>query len=92
VGAADALPATPYAELAWSHALGDVNNKTRNRFTGTNTRYAIRGTGTDKNTALVGIGVQAQLGMNAVLMLGYQGEFGDKRKHHGANLQVRVGF
>jgi len=89
---ATAWPVGVYGDLAWSHALGDTNNKTRNRFVGTDNRFAVRGTGVAQNTALIGAGVQARLGVNATWTLGYQGEFGQKQKNHAASLQVKARF
>jgi len=87
-----AWPVVAYGDLGWLHTFGDVNFKTRHRFAGTDKRFPIRGTGMAKNTALAGAGVQAQLGDNAVLTLGYQGEFSKQRTYHAATLQVRVRF
>jgi len=79
------------ADLGWVHSLGDVDGKAENRFAAGN-RFAVRGVGVDKNMALVGLGVQAQLAPNTALSLGYQGQLGSRTKDHSAQLQVRMRF
>jgi len=80
------------ADLGWAHAFGDVDGKTSNRFAGRGARFEISGTGVDKNQALIGAGVQAQLTPNASLHAGYQGQFGSNTNSHTGQVQVRVRF
>jgi len=80
------------ADLGWAHAFGDTDGKTSNRFAGRGARFEIAGTGVDKNQALIGAGVQAQLTPNASIHAGYQGQFGSKVSSHTGRVQLRVRF
>jgi len=87
-----ATPVTLTADLGWARNFGDVQGKTRNRFAGTNARFAIKGTAMAKNTVQIGAGVQANVTRNATVALDYQGQLGARYKSHAASLQLRVKF
>jgi len=87
-----AAPVALTADLAWVRAFGDTDSNTSNRFSGAGERFSAEGVSSSKNTALVGAGVQANLGPNAALSLGYQGQFGSRTRSHSAGVQVRVKF
>jgi len=85
-------PVVLTADLGWTHAFGDTEGKTENRFAGTNARFNPRGVGVGKNMATVGLGLQAQISENASLSASYQGQFGSGHKNHAAQVQGRVRF
>jgi len=85
-------PVALTADLAWARAFGDTDSHTSNRFAGQGERFTAEGVEVGKNTALVGAGVQANLGPNAALSLGYQGQFGSRTRNHSAGVQIRVKF
>jgi len=87
-----AAPVALTAHLGWAHAFGDTKAKTSNRFGTAGSRFAIEGNRMDKDRALVGVGIEAQLAPNATLAVGYDGQFGSKTKDHAGNVQVRVKF
>jgi len=87
-----ATPVTVSADIGWVRAFGDIEGKSKNRFAGTNAPFAANGVALDKNTALVGAGVEAQLAKNTALALDYQGQFGSKYASHAGNLQLRWKF
>jgi len=87
-----AKPVAVTADLGWSHAFGDTDGTTSNRFAGAGNRFSVQGTAVGKNTAQIGAGVQAQLSPNAALSVGYQGQFGSKVSSHSAGVQVKVRF
>jgi len=85
-------PIQVMADLGWARIFGDTNAATSNRFAGCGKRFAIRGVGVDKNAALVGLGLQAQITPNASLSVGYQGEFGSNVRSHTGQVQFRMRF
>jgi len=87
-----AAPVALTANLGWAHAFGDTNGKTQNRFGAAGNRFSVQGVRMDKNRALVGVGVEAQLAPNATLAVGYDGQFGSNTKDHSGSVQVRVRF
>jgi len=83
---------TPYANLGWAHAFGDTDGKTTNRFGAAGNRFSVQGVRMDKNRALVGVGIEANVARNATLAVGYDGQFGSNTKDHAGSVQVRVRF
>lgn len=79
-------PISLYSDLGWQHAYGDINGKNHHRFLGAGNSFTIKGVGVDKNSAIVGAGIMADITKNASIRLGYQGLFSDNLKDHSANL------
>jgi len=80
------------ANLGWAHAFGDTDGKTTNRFGAAGNRFSVQGVRMDKNRALVGVGIEANVAPNATLAVGYDGQFGSNTKDHSGSVQVRVRF
>jgi len=53
---------------------------------------SMKGQAINKDRALVGVGVEAQVAKNATLAIAYDGQFGAKYKDHTGSLQVKVRF
>jgi len=87
-----AAPVALTANLGWAHAFGDTDGKTTNRFGPAGNRFSVQGVRMDKNRALVGVGIEANVARNATLAVGYDGQFGSNTKDHAGSVQVRVRF
>jgi len=82
------------ANLGWAHAFGDTDGRTGHRFAnvGGTPAFAAQGARLDKNRALIGLGLQAQVAPNTTVSLGYDGQFGQHLRDHAASLQVKRRF
>jgi len=86
---------TPVAvnlNLGWAHAFGDTDSKTTNRFGDTGNSFSVQGSKVDKNRAVVGAGLEAQISPNASFGFGYDGQFGSDYKNHTGTLEFKVRF
>jgi len=80
--------------LGWAHAFGDTHGKTTHRFAnmGATGSFVAQGMRLDKNRALVGLGLQAQIAPNTTVSVGYDGQFGRHLRDHAGSVQVQRRF
>jgi outer membrane autotransporter protein len=76
---------------ALRHAFGDRVPTIDLGFTGARS-FGIAGTPIDKDSLAVNLGVEADLGRNATLGIGYAGDYGDQATDHGARAQLSWKF
>jgi len=80
--------------LGWAHAFGDTDGKTTHRFAnvGATGSFVAQGMRLDKNRALIGLGLQAQIAPNTTVSVGYDGQFGRHLRDHAGSVQVQRRF
>jgi len=78
------------ARLAWEHEFQDRSAKLDARFVGaTGSDFVAKGVDVDRDSALVGLGMRAQVDRNATLMAQYAGRFNNDVQAHQFSAAVR---
>lgn len=76
-----------YANVGWQHSFGSQTPSSKLNFVAGQS-YQVKGVQTNRDSALIGVGVNLALKPNMRLSVGYDGQFGNQSKDHG----VKVGF
>lgn len=77
-----------HATLGWRRGLGNMDTTRTMAFSSVGSEFTIAGVPLARNTALLGFQAQTQLGRNAQLELGYNGEFGGRSSAHAVNAKL----
>jgi outer membrane autotransporter protein len=78
------------ARLAWEHEFKDRSARLDARFSGASgSNFEARGVEIDRDSALVGLGMRAQVDRNATLMASYAGRFNADIQAHQFSAAVR---
>jgi outer membrane autotransporter protein len=67
------LALTPRASFAWQHAFGGLRPQQTVTFEDTHQSFLVFGTSIDADMANVDVGLDAKIGDNAKLAIGYEG-------------------
>ncbi|WP_428031108.1 autotransporter domain-containing protein [Ancylobacter sp.] len=66
---------TPHTSLAWRHAYGDITPELGMAFASTGTAFTVAGAPIAEDSFLLGVGIDVAVGQNALLTIGYEGQF-----------------
>jgi len=86
-----AAPVALTAHLGWAHAFGNAAKMSGN-FAGSADNFALKAARTDKDHALIGVGVEAHLTPRATLAVSYDGQIGSHDKNHAGSVQFKLRF
>ncbi len=85
------VPLALQGKLAWQHAFDDLDPERRMSFAAGNP-FTVQGTPLAQDTALVRLGISAQVATSTTVDLGYSGQFGDGYKDNGVRLGLNISF
>ncbi|MGH8486728.1 MAG: autotransporter outer membrane beta-barrel domain-containing protein, partial [Pseudomonas sp.] len=85
------VPLALQGTLGWQHAFDDLDPERQLSFAGGDA-FTVKGTPLAQDTALVQLGVTAQVASGTTVELGYSGQFGDGYKDNGVRLGLNVSF
>lgn len=84
---------TLHGGLGWRHAFGDRQPGAKLSFIqGGGDSFAVVGAPIAKNSAVFDLGVEAQVGRNTSIGLGYEGQSGSGFTEHAGNLYLKTRF
>ena len=76
------MPLTVHGLLGWRHAHGEVNPSAQFAFSGGPSAFTIAGAAIDRDSLVVGAGLDWQIDSNATLGVSYSGQFGERSQDH----------
>lgn len=85
------MKATARGMIGWRHAFGNTAPTSSFAFAGGNS-FVVSGAPIARNTAVVEMGLDMEIGTNATLGLSYDGQFGSGTTSHSANARLGVSF
>jgi outer membrane autotransporter protein len=83
---------TPRFSASWKHLYGDVSTETRQRLITGGRNYTVSGAPLDRDSLMVGAGLELGLSAQHTLGVGINGEMGTDSRNHGATAQWRMTF
>ena len=75
-------PLTVHGLLGWRHAHGEVDPSAQLAFSGGPSAFTIAGAAIDRDSLVVGAGLDWQIDSNATLGVSYSGQFGERSQDH----------
>lgn len=85
------VPLALQGTLGWQHAFDDLDAQRQLSFAGSQA-FTVKGTPLAQDTAVVQLGVTAQVASGTTVDVGYSGQFGDGYKDNGVRLGLNVSF
>ncbi|MCL7999206.1 autotransporter domain-containing protein [Brucella sp. 21LCYQ03] len=86
------ITSTARIDLGWRHAFGDNTPTSTASFAAGSSLFTATGNAIGKDTALIEAGFDFELGKQATIGVGYQGQFGSGLTQNGLNADLRVKF
>lgn len=84
---------SPFVRAGWQHEFLDTYGAVDARLaSGAGTLFSVKGTEYDRDSAILGAGVQARLSATLDVSLSYSGELNTDYQSHSVNGQVRLKF
>jgi outer membrane autotransporter protein len=79
--------------LAWRHAFDDIDPSAQLAFASTPAAdFVVAGAPLDRDTYALNVSVGARLNRDAMVTLGYDGEYGESSRHEQLSARLNIRF
>ncbi|PPK36668.1 autotransporter outer membrane beta-barrel domain-containing protein [Pseudomonas laurylsulfatiphila] len=86
------ISVTPRGSLGWRHTYGDVENETRQAFVLGGSGFNVQGSALDRDSLMVGAGLDVGISARHTLSIGYNAEVGSNSRNQALTGQWQMSF
>lgn len=86
------ISVTPRGSLGWRHTYGDVESETRQAFVLGGSGFNVQGSALDRDSLIVGAGVDVGISARQTLSIGYNAEVGSNSRNQALTGQWQMSF